>query len=280
MTVRLGAFLAALALVFGAAALAGAAIGPEPEDEEPPMATDGHGSSAQADTDVPGLAVAQDRLMLVPERTNFSPGSARTLRFRIVNADGETADDFMEEHERRMHLILVRRDFAEFQHLHPKQLRDGSWAVDADLAMPGPYRMFADFATEDTSTTLGADLAVSGEFDAKPLPAATATATAGDGYEVRLASEAEGELSFTAHRNGKELAGVEPYLGADGHLVALREGDLAYLHTHPSGESGGPIEFGVEYPSAGRYRLFLQFKHGGEVRTAAFTQEIDDEPAH
>ena len=28
---------------------------------------------------------------------------------------------------------------------------------------------------------------------------------------------------------------MEPYLGAKGHLVALREGDLAYLHIHPEG---------------------------------------------
>jgi hypothetical protein len=72
---------------------------------------------------------------------------------------------------------------------------------------------------------------------------------------------------------------VEPYLGADGHLVALREHDQAFLHTHPEGEPGGPgpIEFGVEYPTAGRYRLFLQFKHAGEVHTAEFTQEVGDE---
>jgi hypothetical protein len=69
---------------------------------------------------------------------------------------------------------------------------------------------------------------------------------------------------------------VEPYLGADGHLVVLREHDQAYLHTHPEGEPGGagPITFGVEYPSAGRYRLYLQFRDAGEVRTASFTQEV------
>jgi hypothetical protein len=32
--------------------------------------------------------------------------------------------------------------------------------------------------------------------------------------------------------------------------------------------------FDAEFPSSGRYRLFLQFKHGGRVQTAAFTQEV------
>jgi hypothetical protein len=83
-------------------------------------------------------------------------------------------------------------------------------------------------------------------------------------------------VRFTITRDGQELDSVEPYLGADGHLVALREHDQAFLHTHPEGTPGGrgPISFRVEYPSAGRYRLFLQFKHAGEVRTAAFTQRV------
>ncbi|MEU7865015.1 hypothetical protein AB0B91_65845, partial [Nonomuraea sp. NPDC049141] len=65
---------------------------------------------------------------------------------------------------------------------------------------------------------------------------------------------------------------------AYGHLVALRQGDLAYLHVHPHGEPGdgrtrpGPeVSFSAEMPSAGAYRLYLDFKHGGVVRTAEFT---------
>ena len=57
---------------------------------------------------------------------------------------------------------------------------------------------------------------------------------------------------------------------------ALRAGDLAYLHTHPAGGDGhgDAIRFETEFPTEARYRLFLQFKHGGEVHTAAFTREV------
>jgi hypothetical protein len=64
---------------------------------------------------------------------------------------------------------------------------------------------------------------------------------------------------------------TEPYLGAGGHLVALREGDMAFLHVHPTGD--GP-SFGATFPTEGRYRLFLQFKHDGRVQTVAFTQAV------
>ncbi len=86
------------------------------------------------------------------------------------------------------------------------------------------------------------------------------------------------ELGFSVSKDGKEVTGLQPYLGAYGHLVALRSGDLAYLHVHPNGEPGdgstksGPaVSFTATAPSDGAYRLFLDFKHEGKVRTAAFT---------
>jgi hypothetical protein len=79
---------------------------------------------------------------------------------------------------------------------------------------------------------------------------------------------------------------LQPYLAAYGHLVALREGDLAYLHVHPEGTPGdgktaaGPgIGFVAEVPSAGGYRLFLDFQHDGVVRTAEFTVDTAGTPA-
>ena len=61
--------------------------------------------------------------------------------------------------------------------------------------------------------------------------------------------------------------------------MALRERDLAYLHTHPAehedGAAGAAIAFETEFPSQGRYRLFVQFRHEGAVHTAAFTRVVD-----
>ena len=76
------------------------------------------------------------------------------------------------------------------------------------------------------------------------------------------------------------MTDLDPYLEAYGHLVALRVGDLAYLHVHPEGAPGdgrtppGPdVTFSAQVPTAGTYRLFLDFSHGGRVHTAEFTVE-------
>ena len=116
---------------------------------------------------------------------------------------------------------------------------------------------------------------VPGDFEPAELPHPARRVTTEDGYEVRLAGEGE-DVRFEVYAGGRRVEDVEPFLGARGHLVALREGDLAFLHVHPQSKAseGREIRFGVEYPSPGRYRLFLQFRHDGRVQTAAFTQEV------
>jgi hypothetical protein len=178
-----------------------------------------------------------------------------------------------------MHLILARRDLTGFQHLHPEQRADGTWTTSVQLDDAGSYRVFADFSHEDEARTLAADLRVDGPADLRALPAPRATAVSDGGYDVRLDAGGahpgeEADLRFTITKDGEPIA-TEPYLGAGGHLVALREGDLAFLHVHPTNDAGSAeIGFAATFPTEGRYRLFLQFQHGGEVQTVAFTQEV------
>jgi len=290
-TIRLSAFAALLAAVFAAAAFAGSKVAPEVDTEHgedmdgmPASETHSAHDSEAATAELPGLAVSASGYRLVADQTRLGADPAEPLRFRIVDADGATVTDFDTEHTKRMHLIVVRRDFTEFQHLHPRQRPDGSWATEADLSAGGTYRMFADFSTDDESLTLAADLFSPGRFEPAELPAPRRAAIAGDGYEVSIdgdpahAGEAD-SIEFNVTRDGRPIDGVEPYLGADGHLVALREHDQAFLHVHPEGEPGGsgPIAFEVTYPTPGRYRLYLQFKDHGKVRTAAFTQVVSAE---
>jgi hypothetical protein len=135
--------------------------------------------------------------------------------------------------------------------------------------------VFADFSVDDTPYTLADDLTVDGPVTSQALPAPVRSVDA-DGMRVALtegAAEAgsESELAFTVTRNGEPVA-IQDYLGAKGHLVALRQGDLAFLHVHPDENS---LKFMATFPTAGDYRLFLQFKtDDGRLHTAAFTQEV------
>jgi hypothetical protein len=291
---RIAVFVAAMAIVAAGAALAGAAIEPRGDtgaaDDERSGHAAGENDEAMGAHDAPdpvrGLAVAQDGLRVVVDDPELRRGAAERLRFRIVDASGETVRDFDVEHEKRMHLIVARRDLATFQHLHPEQGADGAWRTGVRLDEAGSYRLFADFSREGKAHTLATDLRVDGAADLQPLPAPQDTAVSGGGYDVRLdvlpraarssplRSAAhpgeESQLRFTITKDGAPVE-TEPYLGAGGHLVALREGDLAFLHVHP-GDDG--VVFDTTFETAGRYRLFLQFKHEGRVRTVAFTREV------
>jgi hypothetical protein len=267
---RIVLFAVAVALVFGIAAAAGSALDPDPVNDTDTghQEMQSHGARTERD------------LRLDGDFTTFPKGDRNILRFS-VDRDGEVVRDFDVEHDRRMHAIVVRRDLTGFQHLHPEQQEDGSWTTPLTVSEAGSYRLFADFAHAGRSYTLGADLHVAGEFAPRELPHPADRATAGDGYEVRLAEDGD-DVRFTVFKDGARLDDIEPYLGARGHLVALREGDLAFLHVHPksAASEGAEIRFGVEYPSKGRYRLFLQFKHDGRVHTAAFTREVGDAHGH
>ena len=280
-TGKLAGFAAVLLLVFGGAVAVGGAIGPERDGSDTAGGADtmaGHGGPEDTAPDpVRGLAVTNGGLKLALLETGLRRARPTELRFSILGEDGQPVREFEVEHEKRMHVIVVRRDGDGFQHLHPALGADGVWHVGLTVPEAGLYRVFADFKHDGEAQTLAADLAVDGEADYRPLPAPSATARSGDGYQVRLdtgrlRAGREAELSFSASRDGKPVR-TERYLGAGGHLVALREGDLAYLHVHPEGH-GKTVRFMTEFPSEGRYRLYLQFKHEGRVHTAEFTQEV------
>ena len=227
-----------------------------------------------------GLSISEGGYALALAERMPALGRPAPFRFQVVNELGEAQRGFDRQHDREMHLIVVARDLSGFQHLHPSRHADGTWAVQLELHAAGVYRAFADFSIAGKPLTLGADLFVSGEFRPRPLPEPSPRSHADDGYEVVLrdpdAAEGESALQFEVHRRGRLVRDLEPYLGARGHLVALREGDLAFLHVHPrdAAVEGDAVTFDAHFPSAGRYRLFLQFQHEGQVRTAAFTKIV------
>jgi hypothetical protein len=136
-----------------------------------------------------------------------------------------------------MHPTVVRRDLSGFQHLHPTMQADGIWMAEVTPSTAGVWRAFADLTTDRDTATLG-------------LP----------GRPRRPAG----------HRPEK------PYVGARGHLPALRDGDLAFPHVHPidAAAPGTFIRFSAALPGLGRSRLFLQFRHRCLYPRPPFTLEV------
>lgn len=293
---RLGLFVLGLVAIFAVSFGAGQLVGPAaPSAESHEMSpgpaetgTGGHGDAEEpgghGDAELPGgLQIAQDGYRLELLTPTASTDEVRSLRLRVVGPDGSPVTAYTPTHDKDLHLILVRRDLTGFQHLHPQLGSNGVWEVPVWVTAAGQYRVFADFqpAGRDDALTLGADLPAPGHYEPTPLPDASTTATV-DGYTVTVDGDlvpgTSSPLTLTVTKDGAPVTDLEPYLSAYGHLVALREGDLAYLHVHPDGHPGdgrtspGPqIAFHIEVPSAGSYRLFLDFQHQGVVRTVAFT---------
>ncbi len=272
---KLAAFAAAVAVTFGGALAVGAAVGPIDVSGSDGSA---HGAMTVDIADRPGgLAVSEAGFRLVIETGAVPAETASSFAFQIVDDNAESVTRYQDLHERPLHLIVLSRNLVDYFHLHPTMDSSGLWTVELPPLNSGSYRVFADFQPNGAGNiTLGTDVSVPGMVAAVAVPTPSNSATV-DGYTVTFAgTPAVGakDLSFTVQFDGENVR-TDPYLGAAGHLVAIRDGDLAYLHVHPHEDATSQaVTFTSEFPTAGRYRLFFEFSHDGKVHTAAFTVEV------
>jgi hypothetical protein len=158
----------------------------------------------------------------------------------------------------------------------------------------------------DDSWRLGAPAA--GEVPASPLGGGlTMTWRRGSGP---LAAGREAGLRFAVAGPDGRPAALEPYMGMLAHAVVTREDGAVFVHLHPSGSismasqalfekrqgtggmapmagmagmdhaahAGKPaseVAFPYEFPRPGRYRLWVQVKSGGAVRTGVFSALVE-----
>jgi len=297
---RLGLYAAGLAAAFaGAYGIAGAVV-PESAvaawaqqnaaqestmndhaahgDASAPGDAGGHGGH-----DLQGVSLSAGGYALSPVHAPGVAGEQGTLSFRILDAAGEPLTEYAPQHEKELHLVVVRADGMLFAHVHPRlDPGTGTWSIPWIWSAGGTYRVYADFAAaaEGASpVTLSTTVQVAGDYD--PVASTPSRVAQVDGYTVELGGDlvagASSELGVSVTRDGVPVTTLEPYLGAFGHLVALREGDLAYLHVHaegaaptPGSTAGPDIAFAAQAPTAGRYLLYLDFQVEGRVHTAAF----------
>ena len=132
--------------------------------------------------------------------------------------------------------------------------------------------------------------------------------TAGGNYQValmpmpmKLVAGQDAMLHFQVRdAKGKPLTDLEPYLGALGHCVILSDDSDVYLHSHPMGTkmegmkgmdhdmgamkmdapktaaSGPDVIFHTNFPRAGLYKIWGQFKHRGKIVTAPFVVKVGE----
>ena len=299
---RLGLYALGLVAAFGGAFAVAAAVVPPSAVAERLAATEaaGHGGGHEAAQEgddsssalLPGLSLSADGYLLSPVSAPHELGESGTLSFSILAPDGTPVTEFTEEHEKDLHLIVVRSDGAEFRHVHPKLDSEGTWSIPWNWDEAGTYRVFTDFIPSATGDklTLTRSISVGGDFTPVDGHDDVRTTQVG-GFDVELQGDlfvgGSSTLTLKVSRDGADVTEMQPYLGAFGHLVALREGDLAYLHVHPEGDepeagdaSGPTVDFATEAPTAGRYLLYFDFQVGDQVYSAPFalTTSSDEAP--
>jgi Cu+-exporting ATPase len=253
--------------------------------------------SAMMTAEVPATEAAdaglEVRLDVPPTARPGEP--TRVLATVVDAATGAPVEDLTRSHEAWMHLIATRADLGTFAHVHPRPTgRPGQLAVEVTFPTAGRYVVNTEFRRQGEMADVHSRQVVT-VAGAAPRPA---TLTAGprgvvvDGVRVELAGDARAggrsdlDLVLTDARTGRPVDDLQPYLAAAAHVVVMRADGETFAHEHAEetdadgrpvfalpGRAFGPeLDLHAEFPTAGTYRLWAQFRLAdGRVVTAPFT---------
>ncbi len=253
--------------------------------------------SVLEETDVPPVSshhAGLDVALGIP--ADVRPGEPTTITVTVRDAEtGDPVGDLVRTHQVWMHLIVTRADLGTFAHLHPERTdQDGVFTVRATFPTAGTYALHTEVRRDGQLADVVDDqeVTIAGEAPpAVPLPADDVREATVGGVRVTLAGDARVDdmsdftLTFADATTGDPVEDLEPYLGAAGHVVVMREDGTRFAHHHAEtfDDEGHPVpalpgtEFGPEldlhalFEVAGGYRMWAQFRLGdGTVVTAPF----------
>ena len=214
-------------------------------------------------------------------------------------------DDLVADHGHPMHLFVVSPALDRLWHLHPREMRAGTFEQPLPPMPAGRYELFADLvhrsgisetatASFDAAAIAGVPLA--GDDSAWPAPAAGRIIW--EQEADRLEARRLTRFTFRVEDDrGQPARDLELYMGMPGHAVFIRKDRSVFAHVHPSGSapmaaiqlaSGDKspphadhsptlppvVSFPYGFPQPGEYRIFVQIKRAGRVETAAFDAQV------
>jgi hypothetical protein len=231
----------------------------------------------------------------IPEPTEFpmdfsiSPepvkaGAKEQLTFGVADPqNGKTVQHFQIVHEKLFHMFVVSQDLKYFLHDHPVLGPDGKFRFDIAFPRPGMYRILGDFFPDGATPQLNAKtVIVPGgsqtqavlKKDYGPRKMETMTATITTVPDVPIAGT---ETRIFMHLDNAD--GLEKYIGAWAHMLAVSDDLIDLIHSHPTTADGGPeMMFQVYFGRERVYRVWFQFQKKGVVNTAYFdipVKELD-----
>lgn len=236
---------------------------------------------------LPVPAEYQVRLTTTPAAVRV--GEPVELGFEVLQPDnGERQTEFEIVHEKLFHLFWVSHDLEVFRHEHPTLGDDGVFRIETVFDRPGAYRLMGDFYPAGgtpqmipmTVTTAGFEepletLAPRLAIDREPKR--------GRNVKVSLRTDPPEPLAGLLTLLFFELntaRGLQKYLGAWAHMLAVKDDLITMMHGHPSIADGGKlIQMNVIFPEPGMYRVWVQVQRKRKVSTLPFTVEVSGLPS-
>jgi hypothetical protein len=233
------------------------------------------------------MDVTEYPLHLTVSPQPIRPGEMARLDFDIRNPKTlQPIRDFDVVHERLYHLFVVSQDMKFFLHTHPERAGDENFHLDLKFPHAGMYRVLSDFYPRGgTPQLITNTVMVPGEgfrLETPKLQAdLTPQKTGNSGVELVMSPPrpVAGEKELLYFRVTPD-DGVEPYLGAMGHMLAASNDLIDMIHNHPfqatdaSGNAYKQLQFNMIFPRAGVYRVWVQFQRRGVVNTVAFNVPV------
>ena len=213
-------------------------------------------------------------------------GRQITLEFRIADPKtGARVSHFEIVHEKLFHLFIVSQDLQYFAHVHPHFDSDAVFRLEASLPKPGTYRLLADFYPTGGTPQLAPKTITTAGYTA-PLEASIPQLAPDLSPKRSENLEASLKLDPPEPLAGKKTMlfvhltpadGLEQYIGAWAHLLAVSDDLVDTIHSHPFIADGGPdMQFNIFFPREAEYRVWIQFQRKGVVNTVAFTIPVKE----
>jgi len=189
-------------------------------------------------------------------------------------------------HEQKAHLIIVSEDLEYFNHIHPTMVNNSAYSLQMNLPYGGSYKLFIEYKPKDSQKiTDGFDLEAEGNEKPKMIFRSEKLSFNHKDISVSLqgASEiysgSELQLSILIMKDGKKISSgnLDNYLGEKAHAVMIGFSDMELLHIHPM-VINDTLHLHSNFDNSGIYRLWVQFKIDGVLRTADFVLNV--KPSH
>jgi hypothetical protein len=220
------------------------------------------------------------------DQRNSTPDNPRNKYIRSFVWDGDNL----------INLMLVARDNSYFARLKPEYKDYGHFLLSVTVPRPGKYTLIADYLphNKDKREIVLHDFEVEGTPVQTAIGSKRESAVNPEGvwdlgtpkseYSIRLqngqlrANQPE-TLTLILHDKEQPVTNIESYQGVVARCAIVSDDFKTYVHAAPetkqSNNGRGPqISFTANFPRAGKYTLWAQFQHRGQVITQPIGFEV------